>query len=272
MNREDEVTRLEGEADTQERDLEKRVGDVEDDLRAVLAELREVRLRLEEEHSRGAQGLGEIVSKLAAVKLPVALPLEGHAERVLEVRADHARARLWLASTLNQELLRFLGDLAPLMRLAEEGRQAVNRIAEQPRVRPRDQRLMRVQSYTSELASATRDEVKSARRRQLPRLRFEVGIDLHSRSNFYTGTTENISEGGIFIATEERLALGTPVELAFSLPSGEEIRARGEVRWQRESAGHLAGGMGVGFEELSEDAYMTISQFLESRAPIVREG
>lgn len=276
MKRHQEVTDLEREAQERERALEAKVGEVEADLLVVTAELREVKLRLEEERARGAGGLAEILARLSAVVVPAEVSLAGHAERQLEVRADHARARLWLSSTLDNELTRLLTGLEPALRLAAEARETLERLAERPRVRPRDQRLARVQSLTRELGALAAGAAEMARglephpRRQLPRRRFEVSIDLHSRSNFYTGITENISEGGIFIATEERLPLGTRVDLAFSLPGGEEIRTHGVVRWIREPSGQLAGGMGLGFEEVSEEAYLAIREFLESRAPIVR--
>lgn len=276
MNRHQEVKDLEREADERERALEVKVGEVEAGLRAVTAELREVTLRLEEERARGATGLAEVLSRLSTVSVPAEVSLSGHADRQLEVRADHARARLWLASTLESELSRLLSELEPALRLAAEGRETLERLAERPRVRPRDQRLTRVQSLTRELGELGGAAGEAVRRfethprRQLPRKRFEVSIDLHSRSNFYTGITENISEGGVFIATEERLPLGTRVDLAFALPGGEEIRTHGVVRWVREPSGNLAGGLGLGFEELSEEAYLAIREFLESRAPIVR--
>lgn len=273
MNRHQEVKDLEREADERERALEVKVGEVEADLLAVASELREVKLRLEEERARGGTGLAELLTRLGSVAMPIEVPLAGHAERQLEVRADHARARLWLASTLEGELTRVIAELEPALKLAAEGRETLERLAERPRVRPRDQRLMRVQSLTRELGGAAGEAVRRFEthpRRQLPRKRFEVSIDLHSRSNFYTGITENISEGGVFIATDERLPLGTQVDLAFALPSGEEIRTHGVVRWIREPSGHLAGGMGLGFEEVSEEAYLAIRGFLEIRAPIVR--
>lgn len=276
MNRHQEVKDLEREADERERNLEAKVGEVEAGLRAVASELREVTLRLEEERARGTSGLAEVLARLAAVSVPAEVSLTGHADRQLEVRADHARARLWLASTLEGELSRLLSELEPALRLAAEGQEMLERLAERPRVRLRDQRLTRVQSMTRELGELGGASGEAVRRfethprRQLPRKRFEVSIDLHSRSNFYTGITENISEGGVFIATDERLPLGTRVDLAFALPGGEEIRTHGVVRWVREPAGNLAGGMGLGFEEVSEEAYLAIREFLESRAPIVR--
>lgn len=269
MDREDEVKLLEREVETRERELARLVADIEEDLHVVSAELSEARLQLEEKGARSSSAAGEIMARLAATSVPAGLPLEGHTARLGEVRADHARARLWLVSTLESELARFKTELGALGRLAQEARSEVSRLAEQPQARPSDQRLARVQTYEAEPIGL---DTPDAKRRQMPRLRFEVAIDLHSRSNFYTGVTENISEGGLFIATEERLPLGTEVELAFTLPAGQQIRAHGVVRWTREPAGRLAGGIGIGFEGLSEAAYEAIGQFLERRAPIVPQA
>jgi len=269
-----DLIRLENTANAAERELEDLVAELEADLKACAADLREVSLRLEEEQSRGAFGLDGVLARLRGVEAP-RLQLSGHAQRLAEVRADHARARLWLAKSLREDIERVTFELGHAVGVADEGRSALQRLAEQPRVnaRARDKSLQRAKSVTEELAGVGRRvQVETgSKRRQMPRLRFEVQIDLHSRSNFYTGITENISEGGIFVATPERPPIGSPVDVAFTLPSGYEIRGRGEVRWTRETTGGLSGGVGIGFDGLPDVAKAQIDDFLQSRAPIVRE-
>jgi len=268
-----DLIRLENSANAAERELESQVVELEADLKACAADLREVSLRLEEEQNRGAYGLDGVLSRLHSVE-PPKIQLNGHAQRLAEVRADHARARLWLAKSLREDLERLTFELGHAVGIADEGRAALQKLVEQPRVnaRARDKSLQRAKSITEELAGAgQRGPVDTSKRRQLPRLRFEVAIDLHSRSNFYTGVTENISEGGIFVATTDRPPIGSPVEVAFTLPSGHEIRGRGELRWTREPASGLSGGIGIGFEGLPDLAKAHIDDFLQSRAPIVRE-
>jgi len=102
------------------------------------------------------------------------------------------------------------------------------------------------------------------------RFDLEVNVDLESDSNFYTGLTQNISAGGLFIATNAIRKIGDRITLKFSLPGvPEPVAVETEVRWIREnSALHKiegSSGMGVRFVNLSPAAATAIQQFLESR-------
>jgi uncharacterized protein (TIGR02266 family) len=98
-----------------------------------------------------------------------------------------------------------------------------------------------------------------------------VKVDLESDSNFYTGLTQNISAGGLFIATHHIRRIGDKISLKFALPgTAEPITVETEVRWIREnSALHRVGdgntGMGVRFINLTAEATAAINRFLESR-------
>ena len=91
-------------------------------------------------------------------------------------------------------------------------------------------------------------------RRRHPRITFEVEVTLESEHNFFTGFTQNISEGGIFVATPNLLPIGTVVEFSFRLdPYPEKITARGDVRWLREgssSGADAPSGIGIQFVDL----------------------
>jgi uncharacterized protein (TIGR02266 family) len=102
------------------------------------------------------------------------------------------------------------------------------------------------------------------------RFDLEVKVDLESDSNFYTGLTQNISAGGLFIATNAIRKIGDRITLKFSLPgTAEPVAVETEVRWIREnSALHKiegASGMGVRFVNLSPLAAAAIQKFLEDR-------
>ena len=84
------------------------------------------------------------------------------------------------------------------------------------------------------------------------------------------GLTQNISSGGVFIATSAIRKIGDRITLKFSLPgSAETLAVETEVRWIREnSALHKvdgATGMGVRFVNLSPAAAAAIQKFVESR-------
>ena len=102
------------------------------------------------------------------------------------------------------------------------------------------------------------------------RFDLEVKVDLESDHNFYTGLKQNISAGGLFIATNALRRIGDRITLQFSLPGAPEpLAVETEVRWIRENSALSrvdgATGMGVRFVNLSPQAAAAIQQFLESR-------
>ncbi len=89
-----------------------------------------------------------------------------------------------------------------------------------------------------------------------------------SDHNFYTGFTQNISEGGLFVATSNIAPLGTNLEFTFTLhPDPESITVRGVVRWIRESHDftELPPGMGVMFSDVDAIASDRINEFIGRR-------
>jgi uncharacterized protein (TIGR02266 family) len=102
------------------------------------------------------------------------------------------------------------------------------------------------------------------------RFDLEVKVDLESDHNFYTGLTQNISSGGVFIATHHIRKIGDRITLKFSLPGTDQsIAVETEVRWIREnSALHRvdgASGMGVRFINLTPEASAAINAFIQAR-------
>lgn len=110
-------------------------------------------------------------------------------------------------------------------------------------------------------------------RRLARRLDIEAEIGFESDSNFFMGLTEDISAGGIFIATYDVRAIGSPMTVNFTLPDGHLVCAEGVVRWVREYHGGDSDaenmpGMGVQFMGLSEQDQRAIDRFLARRQPI----
>jgi uncharacterized protein (TIGR02266 family) len=115
----------------------------------------------------------------------------------------------------------------------------------------------------------TRDEVQKGAR-IAERFDLEVKVDLESDHNFYTGLTQNISAGGLFVATHQLRRIGDRIKLSFSLPgSATLVSVETEVRWIRENSllHRFDGstGMGVRFIDLSPEASKAIQSFLENR-------
>ncbi len=104
-----------------------------------------------------------------------------------------------------------------------------------------------------------------------PRVVLQAAVDYASATNLYTGFTTNISEGGLFIATVERMPIGTHVDLCLQLPTGQLVRALGEVRWFREyndTTPQVYPGMGVRFLGLSQTDQIVLHQFVAEREPM----
>jgi len=115
----------------------------------------------------------------------------------------------------------------------------------------------------------TRSEENQRQHRRFP---MEVEVSLHSDSNFYMGFAENLSEGGIFVATYDYSPVGTVMEFEFSMPGvPEPIRARGIVRWLREfNEQHqdVSPGMGIQFTHMTRAGEPHIRKFLGRREPL----
>jgi uncharacterized protein (TIGR02266 family) len=103
------------------------------------------------------------------------------------------------------------------------------------------------------------------------RVRMQTMIDLRSDSNFFTGFSTNISEGGVFVATVQTVPRGTTVDVDFTLPGGRPMKVTGVVRWTREvndKTPELMPGLGVQFSNLPPEVAGSISDFVATREPL----
>jgi uncharacterized protein (TIGR02266 family) len=119
-------------------------------------------------------------------------------------------------------------------------------------------------------------------RRRCTRHEFKTQVTLVGSDNFYMGLSENISEGGLFVATHALVPVGTRISLSFTLPgSGSPINVHGEVRWVRSPGAtasedavfsgedaSLPSGMGIRFCELHPEDAKRIAKFLLKREPV----
>ena len=103
------------------------------------------------------------------------------------------------------------------------------------------------------------------------RLLLELEVSLQSDTNFYIGLTENLSNGGIFVATHLVQPIGTGVALTLRLPNRKTpLTLGGRVRWVREFSETLEAppGMGIEFEAISDSDASAIHEFLAARTPL----
>jgi len=110
--------------------------------------------------------------------------------------------------------------------------------------------------------------------RRAERHDIEVSVDFESDSNFYAGLTQNISTGGLFIATHRIRKVGERINLKFTLPGASKaIEVETEVRWIRENSSLMrteaSPGMGVRFIDMPPADAQLIQKFLESRESLL---
>ncbi len=84
-------------------------------------------------------------------------------------------------------------------------------------------------------------------RRAAPRRCLEAQITATSQSNFYCGFTEDMSEGGVFVAMSPPPPIGELVHLRVRVGADQPVTAIGEVRWHRTDYNGNACGCGVQF-------------------------
>jgi uncharacterized protein (TIGR02266 family) len=99
----------------------------------------------------------------------------------------------------------------------------------------------------------------------------DLDVTLASHHNFYAGFAENLSVGGIFVATHKILPVGEVLMLAIRLPGlARPIEGAGEVRWVRDCSegSNVPPGLGLRFVEIAPGGLEAIQRFLENRDPL----
>lgn len=118
---------------------------------------------------------------------------------------------------------------------------------------------------------ARRTEPRWEERRASPRVDIALEISFESDDNFYQGFSEDMSDGGLFIATYDLSPKGTLIDLEFTLPTGHIVKTVGEVRWLRDLRDECDGappGMGLAFRDLAPEDARAIHAYVQARAPI----
>jgi uncharacterized protein (TIGR02266 family) len=108
-------------------------------------------------------------------------------------------------------------------------------------------------------------------RRDSDRRSVKVDIGIQSDTNFFTGFTQDISSGGLFVATYDVCSMGTPLNVNFSLPRGPVLSLDGTVCWIREyneTTTDILPGMGIRFDNLTNEDEEAINQFIAKNPPI----
>lgn len=289
-SRESELAREEAEVSSLESRLADQIARATADANTLATRLTQVRAQLEttqSEHSEDVT-LPEIGARLQAAAIPE-LAVEASREKALAARAQALEARLQATQDMQIALHAFLQQTGALSkelaeaetRLKEVTEAAARARREQEAARNREAQRARAEaakaqataraSAASASPSLHRPSSAGHAGRDHTRVQLKANINLGSDSNFFTGFSTDISEGGIFVATVETVPQGTKVDLDFTLPGGRPLKATGVVRWLREPNDHtpdLMPGMGVQFQDLQPEVASLISDFVRKREPL----
>ena len=105
-------------------------------------------------------------------------------------------------------------------------------------------------------------------RRQHQRVPTQILIQYRNADQFFTDYIENISLGGIFVPTQQPLPENTRLQISFALPDCDElITTEGIVVrcvQSQSDNGDSSSGMGIQFQELSEENLQLIDEYVDS--------
>ena len=102
--------------------------------------------------------------------------------------------------------------------------------------------------------------------REHPRAVVKIEIEFKETIDFVSSYMLNISNGGLFIKTDEAFPLDTIVFLRFTMPADDSpIETEGKVVWcnPRGGKGYFPKGMGIKFLKLNHDDTEKIKIFVD---------
>ena len=96
-------------------------------------------------------------------------------------------------------------------------------------------------------------------------------MSIRNGEQVYTSKTLDISHGGIFLATEEKLAIGELIDMTFQIPNSERVvTAVGKVAWIGQGGpGHSTEGVGVKFSRIDPKDLQLIVDYVNRVSRVV---
>lgn len=280
--RETELARAESELASQEARLGEQLNRAAAEAESHSRRLLELRQQVErvsaerpgDEHVRVAGGRLEAASVHTGSTEQARERALAARHEALETRRQAAQEAQRALQTLQQLNTRAQQDLAEaeagLKRSAEAAARAQREREAARAQREREATHARAQR-PAERTQGNTTQVDPSPQGARSRVRMVAAIDQRSDSNFFTGFTTNISEGGIFVATVQSVPRGTTVDLDVLLPGTRSMTVTGVVRWTREvndKTPELMPGLGVKFSYLPPEVSSVISDFVATREPL----
>ncbi|HZI13527.1 MAG TPA: TIGR02266 family protein [Myxococcus sp.] len=287
--REAELTRAETELSAQEARLAEELAHARAEAAGLATRLDTTRTALEEALNEpdADPAVGEHATRLQMAVAPT-LDVEASRQKALKAREAALEARRKAAQeqasalrTVQTQVSKLSGALTEAQAVLDSQVEATaaRTRARQEAAKARQAELARAAAQAQARGQGPAPQHPGAKPQVAPdkdarrngRVRMHTSIDMRSDSNFFTGFSMDISEGGVFIATVDAVQPGTQVELDFTLPGGKPLKVTGVVRWVREAnprMPELMPGVGVQFTGLPPEVASAITGFVTTRDPL----
>jgi len=238
--------------------------------------------------ARAASGRGpelqEQLQRLEALQ-PSPLSVLAQRERALAAREKAVRVRAEVAEESRRQVERLAAWMAAAKPQLEAEEAQVRKVvlARQAEEAQHAEQARRAEARKAQLrlvprALAAVEQVEAPRptgRLTPPRAArktVQAEVDFESDTNFYTGFSDELDEGGgLFVATVNVLEPGAQVEVQLLMPNRVRVSTPGVVRWVREvndAQPEIFPGMGVELVDLPEAVRGAIRRFTAVREPL----
>jgi uncharacterized protein (TIGR02266 family) len=107
-------------------------------------------------------------------------------------------------------------------------------------------------------------ELEAIAFRRASRVELKVAVSGVGEDNFFMGFSENVSDGGVFVATMCPPELGSVVDLAVCVNADQSLFVKGEVRWHRTNEHGEPTGCGVQFHPMSPEQERLLAMLMGS--------
>lgn len=111
-------------------------------------------------------------------------------------------------------------------------------------------------------------------RRWGPRAQFDIQIGVSTKHRVFVGLVDNISTGGLFIATDQELKKGDTLDVKFTIPGQDhKFVMKAEVMWIRpyDELGNdrnSQAGAGVRLLEMNDEEKQMLNAFINEHDPM----
>ena len=110
---------------------------------------------------------------------------------------------------------------------------------------------------------AAKRERSGKERRKSERENIKIPVDYSAVDAFFSEFTTNINEGGMFVETENPAPIDSTVQMQIRLPDlRQPIKLGGRVAWISDGKGEAPPGMGIEFQDLTDQVRETINDLV----------